>query len=64
MPMHTRMKAKSVPMDVISPTMLSGRNPAKSEVKPKNRRFDFHGVRNLGCVSEKIFGTSPSRLIE
>ena len=63
-PMHTRMNANRVPMLVISPTMSSGRNAAKSAVKTKNTMFDFHGVRYLGCTSEKTAGTSPSQLIE
>src|ERR1700743_3401569 len=63
-PAHTRMNAKSVPMLVISPTMLSGRKAANSEVKTKNSMLDFHGVLNLGCGSEKIFGTKLSSLME
>src|SRR3569832_1207498 len=61
---HTRMNAKSVPIDVISPTTLSGLNAAKSDVNTKNSMFDFHGVWYFGCTSLKTFGTRPSRLIE
>ena len=63
-PAHTRMNANSVPMLVMSPTMFSGTNAAKSAVKKKNMMFDFYGVRNVGWTSEKTFGTSPSSLIE
>jgi hypothetical protein len=63
-PAHTSMKANSVPMLVISPTMLSGSRPANSDVNTKNSMFDFHGVRYFGCVSEKTFGTRPSWLME
>ena len=43
-PAHTSMNANSVPMLVISPTMLSGRNAANSAVNTKNSMFDFYGV--------------------
>ena len=63
-PMQTRMKANSVPMLVMSPTMSSGMNPPNSAVKTKNVQFDLYGVRCFGCRSENSFGTRPSRLIE
>ena len=43
-PAHTRMNANSVPMLVISPTMLSGKNAANTAVKTKNSQFDLYGV--------------------
>ena len=63
-PAQTSMNANSVPMLVISPTMSPGTNAPKSAVNTKNSMFDLYGVRNVGCTSEKIFGTRPSRLIE
>ena len=63
-PAHTSMNAKSVPMLVISPTMLSGRKPANSAVSTKNSMFDLCGVLNRGWTSENTFETSPSWLIE
>ena len=63
-PAQTSMKANSVPMLVISPTMFSGMKPAKAAVRKKNRMFDFHGVLYFGCSSEKTLDTRPSWLIE
>jgi hypothetical protein len=40
-PAQTSMKAKSVPMLVISPTTSSGTNAAKIPVKIKKSRFDL-----------------------
>ena len=63
-PAQTSMNANSVPMLVISPTMLSGMNAANSAVNTKNSMFDLYGVWYFGCTSEKTFGTRPSWLIE
>src|SRR2546430_2673499 len=63
-PAQTSMKAKSVPMLVISPETSAGINAANKPVKMKNNMFDLYGVLYRGCTSEKILGTSPSRLIE
>src|SRR5881275_699987 len=63
-PAQTRMNANNVPMLVISPVTSAGTSAARAPVKTKNSMFDFHGVRYRGCTSEKIDGTSPSRLIE
>src|SRR4051812_24952474 len=63
-PAHTSTNANSVPIDVISPTMSSGRNAANTPTNTKNSRFDFHGVRYLGWTSLNTLGTRPSRLIE
>ena len=40
-PAQTRMKAKSVPMLVISPVTSAGTNAASMPVKTKKSRFDF-----------------------
>src|SRR6476620_8637981 len=61
-PAQTSMNANSVPILVISPTMSSGMNAPKTPVNKKKRMFDLYGVLNFGCTSEKVFGTSPSRL--
>ena len=58
------MNANKVPMLVISPTTSPGMKAANAPVNTKKRRFDFHGVRYFGWMSENTFGTSPSRLIE
>src|ERR1700730_7618672 len=63
-PAQTRMKANNVPMLVISPVTSAGTKAASKPVKTKNSMFDLYGVLNRGCTSEKVFGTSPSRLIE
>ena len=44
-PAHTNMKAKSVPMLVISPDTSAGTNAANKPVKTKNSMFDLYGVR-------------------
>src|SRR5215471_15691009 len=61
---QTMTNAKSVPILVMWPTTERGRKAERGATKNRNRRFERHGVRNLGCTSEKIFGTSPSRDIE
>src|SRR4030095_9455143 len=63
-PAQTSMNANSVPILVISPTMLSGRKAANSEVNTKNNMFDLYGVLYFGWTSEKTRGTRPSWLIE
>src|SRR5919108_3327392 len=63
-PAQTRMNANNVPILVISPVTSAGTNAASAPVKTKNSMFDFHGVRYRGCTSEKIGGTSPSRVLE
>src|ERR1044071_9370631 len=62
-PIQTRIKANSVPILVISPTMSSGRNAANNEVKTKNSMLDLYGVQKRGWTSEKTFGTRPSLLM-
>lgn len=42
------MNANSVPILVISPTMVIGRKPAKELTNTANSAFDFHGVRKRG----------------
>ena len=63
-PAHTSMKANSVPMLVISPTMSPGTNAAKSAVNTKKTTFDLYGVRSFGWRAPKIGGTRPSLDIE
>ena len=63
-PAHTMTNANSVPMLVMCPTMLKGRNAEKGATKKKNSRFERHGVWNLGWISENTGGTSPSRDME
>ena len=46
-PIHTKTKAKRVPIDVRSPAQLSGKNPPKIETNKNKIRFDLCGVRNL-----------------
>ncbi len=58
---QTSTKANSVPIDVMSPTRSSGRNPANMPTKPKNTRLVRYGVRYLGWTSENSFGSRPSR---
>ena len=60
-PAQTMIKAKSVPMDVMFPNLEIGKNPAKNPVKTMKSKFDRHGVRHLGWISEKSLGKSPSR---
>jgi len=60
-PAQTMIKASSVPMDVMFPNFEIGKNPAKNPVKTMNNKFDRHGVRHWGWMSEKSFGKSPSR---
>src|SRR5439155_1083363 len=50
-PMHTSTNANSVPNEVMSPTMSPGTNAANKPTNTKNRRGDFHGVRNFGSTS-------------
>src|SRR5579885_141363 len=61
---HTITNANSVPMLVMCPTTESGRKAENGDTNRQNSRFERHGVRNLGCTSEKTFGTSPSRDME
>src|SRR5579863_3424846 len=63
-PAHTMTKANRVPMLVISPTTESGRKAEKGDTKSMNKRFERHGVRNFGWMSEKTLGTRPSRDME
>ena len=60
-PAHTMINAKSVPMDVMFPNLEIGKKPAKKPVKTMKSKFDRHGVRHLGWMSEKSLGKSPSR---
>ena len=57
-------KANSVPMLVISPTTESGRNAENGVTNSMNKRFERHGVRNFGWMSENTLGTRPSRDME
>ena len=59
-PAQTIIKANSVPMDVMCPNLEIGKNPAKKLTKTMKSRFDRHGVRHWGWMSEKSFGKSPS----
>src|SRR6185312_7595220 len=43
-PMQTRMKANSVPNDVMWPSQLMGRKPEKTLTKIIRVMFDRHGV--------------------
>src|SRR5438552_4331234 len=61
---HTITKANNVPILVILPTTFSGRKAEKGATKHMKRRFERHGVRHFGWISEKIFGTRPSRDME
>src|SRR5215472_12431992 len=63
-PAHSITKANSVPMLVMRPTMLRGRNAENGAMKKKNSRFERHGVRNRGWICENTAGTRPSRDIE
>src|SRR5260221_14188730 len=61
---HTITKANNVPMLVILPTTFSGRNAENGATKHMKSIFERQGVRHFGWISEKIFGTRPSRDIE
>src|SRR6266542_226473 len=63
-PAQTITNANNVPMLVMCPTMISGRNAEKGATKKKNSRFERHGVWNFGWISEKTLGTKPSRDME
>src|ERR1019366_5339990 len=63
-PAHTITKANRVPMLVMCPTMLKGRNAEKGATKKKNSMLDRQGVWNFGWISEKTAGTRPSRDME
>src|SRR5271157_2201573 len=63
-PAHTITNANRVPMLVMCPTMLRGRNAENGATKKKNSMLDRHGVLNFGWISEKTLGTRPSRDIE
>ena len=62
-PMQTRIKAKSVPMLVISPTTLAGTKAAKALTKTINKRLLFAGVCVIGFTAENTFGIKPSLLM-
>src|SRR5579863_8807130 len=55
-PAQTITKANNVPMLVIRPTMLSGRNAENGATKKKNSTFERHGVCSFGWISEKTLG--------
>src|SRR5580693_5484298 len=59
-PTHTSTNAKSVPTDVKSPASDSGRNAPNAPTKKNSNILHLYGVRNLGCTSQKSFGSSPS----
>src|SRR5690606_8190120 len=63
-PIQTRINANKVPILVISPTTLPGTKAAKMLTNKRKNKLDLCGVRNLGWMAEKTFGTSPSLLIE
>src|SRR5580698_7595017 len=47
-PMHTMMKANSVPKDVMWPSQLIGRKPEKTLTKIISVMLDRHGVCHFG----------------
>ena len=51
-------------MLVMCPSFEIGTKPANRLTNTMNTRFDRHGVRNRGWMSEKTCGTRPSRDIE
>src|ERR1700683_161527 len=59
-PMQTSTNAKSVPTDVKSPASDSGKNAPNAPTKKNSNILHLYGVRNLGCTSQKSFGSSPS----
>src|SRR6266850_296800 len=63
-PMHTRMKANSVPMFVRSTISSILVNIAHTPTATPVRMVVTCGVRNLGCTLAKDGGNSPSRAIE
>ena len=64
MPPQTSTKANSVPMLVMWPTTEIGGKAENRPTNTMNSRFERHGVRNLGWMSENTLGTRPSRDIE
>ena len=60
-PAQTMIKANNVPMDVMLPNLEIGKNPAKKPTKTIKSKFERHGVRHWGWMSEKSLGKSPSR---
>ncbi len=64
MPTQTMTNANSVPMLVMCPTTEIGAKAENSATNTMNSRFERHGVRNFGWMSEKILGSRPSRDIE
>ena len=63
-PIHTSIKANSVPMLVISPTTRPGINAAKMLTNIMKKIFEREGVLNFGCIIEKNLGNNPSVLME
>src|SRR5688572_18490575 len=62
-PAQTIVKAKSVPMTDRSVTSVRFiKSAGMATIKPV-RIVENHGVLNFGWIEEKIFGSSPSRLI-
>ena len=64
MPMQTRMNANSVPMLVRSTISSMLVNIAQTPTATPVRIVVTCGVRNRGCTSAKLGGSSPSRAIE
>ena len=47
-PAQTMINAKSVPIEVILPSLEIGKNPAKKPVNTMKSKFERHGVRHVG----------------
>jgi hypothetical protein len=47
-PIHTKINANKVPIDVISPTTVTGTKAANKLTNIAKKRFDLNGVRNFG----------------
>src|SRR5690349_6840175 len=63
-PPETMANASKVPMFSISPSWLMGRDAAKKATKVPTLSVEIHGVRNLGWITLKNPGRSPSRDME
>jgi hypothetical protein len=57
------VNAKRVPITPRSVTSVRFMNSAGIATTIPVRMVENHGVLNLGCIDEKIFGRSPSRLM-
>src|SRR5579863_6520152 len=63
-PAHTMTNASNVPMLTISPRVARGTRPEKRLTNTMKMRLQRHGVLYLGWMSEKSFGSRPSRDME